>query len=317
MKPGQPSRTAEYMAFFRACESVRPKAQRFFFDPFAAHFIRRSLRVAVWASRMPMLGAWVDWYADRRLPGARTSAIARTGLIDNAMRQALRDNIRQIVVLGAGFDCRAYRLPGISSATVFEVDHQATHAWKLSYLRKLLSRLPHHVRYVPIDFNRENVLQLLAEAGFDSSLPAMFVWEGVTNYLTSEAVDAVLRYVSSCALGSRIVFTYVHSGALDGSVCFEGAVKLLQDVEQLGEPWTFGLDPAAVPEFLSQRGLRLDRDASAQEYRAQLYGTDAQHMKGYEFYHVVIAHVPTTTTEADAVTAQQADQDGAPGSLYA
>lgn len=88
-----------------------------------------------------MLGAWVDWYADRRLPGARTSAIARTGLIDNAMRQALRDNIRQIVVLGAGFDCRAYRLPGISSATVFEVDHQATHAWKLSYLRKLLSRL--------------------------------------------------------------------------------------------------------------------------------------------------------------------------------
>ena len=112
MKPAQPSRTAEYMAFFRACESVRPKGERLFFDPLATLFIRRSLRAAVWVSRIPMLGASVDWCADRRLPGARTSAIARTRLIDDATDQVLRDKFRQIVVLGAGFDCRAYRLPG-------------------------------------------------------------------------------------------------------------------------------------------------------------------------------------------------------------
>jgi methyltransferase (TIGR00027 family) len=312
MKPGQPSRTAEYMAFFRAGESVRPKGRRLFFDPLAVHFIRPSLRAAVWFSRMPMLGAFMDWYADRRLPGARTSAIARTRLIDDAVRQALRHSIRQIVVLGSGFDCRAHRLPGISAATVFEVDHPATLAWKLSCLRKMLPQLPQNVRYVQVDFNREDVPQRLAEAGFDCSLPAMFLWEGVTNYLTSEAVDAVLRYISNCAPGSQIVFSYVHSGALDGSVCFEGAAKLLRDVKQLGEPWTFGLDPAAVPEFLIQRGLRPDRDASAREYRTQMYGTDAQQMRGYDFYHVVIAHVPAT--EAGTLAAEQ---DGVSGSLYA
>lgn len=312
MISGQSSRTAEYVAFFRACESVRPESKRLLFDPFATHFIRRSLRAAVWLSRIPLLGAVVPWYADRRLPGARTSAIARTRLIDDATSQALRDNIRQIVILGAGFDCRAYRLPGINSATVFEVDHQATLAWKLSCLREVLPKLPPNVRYVQSDFNREDVSQLLAQAGFDSSLPAMFLWEGVTNYLTSEAVDAVLRTVSSCAPGSRIVFTYVHSGILDGSVHFEGAPKLLDDVKQLGEPWTFGLAPTAVPEFLRQRGLRLDRDASAGQYRAQLYGTEARHIKGYEFYHVVIAHVPATATDTLA-----AAQDAAPESLHA
>jgi len=122
MKSGQPSRTAEYMAFFRAWESARPEGKRLFVDNFARHFIRRSLRVAVWFSTMPVLGPLVRWYVDRRLPGARTSAIARTRLIDESVCQALRDGLRQVVVLGAGFDCRAYRLPGINSAAVFEVD---------------------------------------------------------------------------------------------------------------------------------------------------------------------------------------------------
>jgi methyltransferase (TIGR00027 family) len=312
MKSSKPSRTAEYMAFFRACESVRPKDKRLFVDPFARHFIRRSLRAAVWFSTVPVLGALVRWYADRRLPGARTSAIARTRLIDDIICQALRDGLRQIVVLGAGFDCRAYRLPGINSTAVFEVDHPNTLACKLSRLRNLLPQLPTNVRYVQADFNRENLPQLLAAAGFSSSFPTVFLWEGVTNYLTPDAVDTVLRYVSSCRPRSQIIFTYVHSGALDGSICFEGAVELRHDVAQLGEPWTFGLDPVAVPEFLSTRGLRMDRDASAREYRTQYYGTDGQHMKGYDFYHVVIAHVPAEETETVA-----ADQDRMLGRSHA
>jgi methyltransferase (TIGR00027 family) len=218
MKSGQPSRTAEYMAFPRACESVRPENTRLFVDSFAAHFIRPSLRTAVWFSRVPVLGVIVRWYADRRLPGARTSAIARTSLIDEVLCQALRDNIRQIVVLGAGFDCRAYRLPGINSTAVFEVDHPVTLAWKLDRLRQVLPQLPTNVHYVQIDFNCENLPQLLAEAGFDASLPAVFLWEGVTNYLTSAAVDSVLHHVSRCSPRSQLIFSFVHYGALDGSL---------------------------------------------------------------------------------------------------
>jgi len=123
-------------------------------------------------------------------------------------------------------------------------------------------------------------------------LPALFLWEGVTNYLTLDAVDTVLRYMGTLTSGSSLVFTYVHVGALEGSADFKGAASLLRKVERLGEPWTFGLYPSQVADFLRKRGLELDRDVGAAEYRARYFGPASKRMKGYEFHHVAIAHVP-------------------------
>ena len=95
--------------------------------------------------------------------------------------------------------------------------------------------------HVKIDFNQGRLPEELIRADFQRSRAAVFLWEGVTNYLTVEAVDAVLRCVASCGPGSQIIFTYVHSGILDGSVCFEGGDRLLRDLARLGERWTFGL----------------------------------------------------------------------------
>jgi len=114
----------------------------------------------------------------------------------------------------------------------------------------------------------------------------------VTHYLTPEAVDAVLDFVAGCAPGTRLIFTYIHSGLLDHSVPFKAAEQLLRGFSQLGEPWTFGLFPERVPAFLGERGLLLDRDLSAEQYRRLYFGPAARRMEGYEFYHVAIAHVP-------------------------
>ena len=292
MKRYQPSRTAEYMAFFRALESVRLADQRLFAGPFAVHFVRPSLRRSIWFCRLPILAHLVSWYADRRLPGARTSAVARTRLIDDTLCGALREDIRQLVILGAGFDCRAYRLLYLNRTTVLEVDHPATLAIKLACLREVLPKVPDNVRFVEIDFNHQALQEALKHGGFQSSQPAVFLWEGVTNYLTPEAVDSVLRYVASCSPGSRVIFTYVHSGILNGSADFEGAGRLLHDVAGLDQPCTVGVSPHQLAEFLHQRGLCLDRDLSAREYRSQYFGAAAERMKGYDFYHVAIAYVP-------------------------
>jgi methyltransferase (TIGR00027 family) len=289
------SRTAEYMAFFRALESARPADVRLFNDPFAVHFLRPALRWAARVSRRPRLGALIARYADRRLPGARTSGIARTRMIDDAVRHVLRDDIDQVVILGAGFDCRAYRLPALAAATVFEVDHPATRALKLAGLQRALPMLPGNVHFVAIDFNRQRLPEVLASAGFDPARPAVFLWEGVTNYLTAEAVDAVLSFVARCASRTRLIFTYVHRGALDGSVPFDGAPALLRDVARLGEPWTFGLDPEALAPYLHERGLRLEHDTGAHDYRIQCFGPAGAHMKGYDFYRVAIAGVAGDT----------------------
>jgi len=292
MEPDRASRTAEYMAFYRALESTRPHSKRLFTDAFAIHFLRPSLRRAAVLSRIPYLAAVVAWYADRKAPGARTSAIARTRLIDDIVSEALRDGIRQVVILGAGFDCRIYRLSDISSVAAFEVDHPATVAAKLSRLRDLRVQFPANVRFVEIDFDRQNLAETLRQEGFDSGRRAIFVWEGVTNYLTDTAVDAVLRYVAGCACGSRLVFTYVHRGALDGSGIFPDAAQIMSNVAELGEPWTFGLLPEELPTYLRERGLRLNSDDGARQYRKAQFGEAAESMTGYDFYHVAVATVP-------------------------
>jgi len=255
------------------------------------------------------VGRFVDWYADRRLPGARTSAIARTRLIDDALLAALQTGIGQVVILGAGFDCRAYRLAPLRAATVFEVDFPATLRAKLSGLRQIVSDLPEHVRFVEIDFNQQELPEVLARAGFDPTRAVVFLWEGVTNYLTADAVDTVLHYVAGCHSGTQLIFSYVDSAVLDGSVRFEGAPRILDDVSRLNEPWTFGLSPNEASAFLCERGLRLQCDLSADEYRKKYFGAASQGMKGYEFYHVAVAQVPEGKGQTPAMYAS-AQRDG-------
>jgi methyltransferase (TIGR00027 family) len=279
------------MAFFRALESLHPPAHRLLSDPFATAFLRPSLRRTVRIAAASPLRFLIECYVDARLPGARTSAIARTRLIDDAWSAAVRDGIRQIVILGAGFDSRAYRILASGAATIFEVDHPAMQAMKKSVLLRQLPECPANLRFAAIDFNRQSLPEVLTAAGFERTAPALFLWEGVTNYLTEEAVDGVLSYVGGCASGTRIVFTYVHRGALDGSAAFFGAPKIVADVARIGEPWTFGFDPAEVGWYLRERSLELDADAGAAKYRRQVFGERGTGMKGYEFYYLVQAHV--------------------------
>jgi len=291
MKRFQPSRTAEYMAFFRALESARPASQRLFNDPFAPYFVRPYLRRAASVSRWAPAAAIVNRYSDLRLPGARTSAVARTKMIDDALLEALRTQISQVVILGAGFDCRAYRMAELGNTVVFEVDHPATLAMKLDRLRPALLRTPENIRYVEIDFLRQALPEVLMGAGFQSSRPAVFLWEGVSHYLTPEAVDSVLHFVAACAPRTRLIFTYIHAGMLDHSVAFKSAARLLRDFKSISEPWIFGLNPEDVRAFLRDHALHLDRDLGAAEYRKLYFGKSAERMVGYEFYHVAVAHV--------------------------
>src|SRR5271154_263002 len=288
----QSSRTAEHMAFFRALESQRPPRQRLFSDPYAACFLSRPFRRALRLASVPVLSRAVPWLADMIVPGARSSGIARTRWIDDALVAALAKGIRQVVILGAGFDCRAFRIPELRGATIFEVDHPETFATKRAQLAKFIAREPANLTFVQIDFNLQSLAVVLRQAGFDPSQRSIFLWEGVTNYLTAEAVAAVLRFVASCAAGTELIFTYVHRSAIDHPATFPDAEKLLRSLEKIGEPWTFGLLPDELSAFLASTGLRLRQDVASIGYRAQFRGRRGRHMKGYAFYRVAVADVP-------------------------
>ena len=291
MKQNRVSRTAEYMALFRALETFRPSALRLFNDPFALEFLRPSLRTVAQMSRHPVLNFLIPQLIDQHWPGARSSGIARTRFIDDTLVKALQDQIKQIVILGAGFDCRAYRIPGMEVARVYEVDHPSTLTAKRERLQHVLKELPQHVVFAEIDFNKQQIGDVLAASGFDIANRTFFIWEGVTNYLSEQAVSTTLKFIGATAAKSQLVFTYIHKGVLDNSIEFHGTQNLMHLLKKEDEPWTFGLYPAELPSYLAARGFDLVEDIGSIEYRARYMNPHGRQMKGYEFYRIAQADV--------------------------
>lgn len=278
------SLTAEYMAFFRALEMARPAETRLFDDPLAAIFLQGWRRSLYRTAGFTVARHWIERMLDSRAPGARAAGIARTYWIDQEATAVL-GAATQLVLLGAGFDTRAFRLP---AETTFELDHPETSRAKQAALKRATGSLPKHIRFAGIDFNRQSIGDVLSQAGFDSSLPACFIWEGVTNYLSPEAVDSALRQIHQSAPSSVLIFTYVDRRVLEKPDDFFGGEKLISRLNAYGEPWTFGLRPKELADYLATRGLRLLKDIGvADVWRST--GRPATEIRGYEFYRLASA----------------------------
>lgn len=290
MRAGRASRTAELMALFRALESSRAEDERLFNDPFAKSFLTWPLSAVGRLIAVPGVEWIVSRIIDRRVPGARSSAIARTKFIDDAIEASLGEGIEQLVILGGGFDSRAYRLPSLQRVRVFEVDHPDTQGAKRTAL-ELLAPASENVRFVAIDFNEQDLAAVMTAAGYREAAQTFFLWEGVTNYLAEDAVDKTLRWCARASTGSRLLFTYVHRDVLTNPSAFIGTEKLFESLEKFGEKWTFGIEPSRLGEFLAQRNLVLETDLGAAEYRELFYDKAASKLHGYEFYRIAVARI--------------------------
>lgn len=297
------SRTAEFVAMYRALETTEPARQPLFLDPFAERFLPPVPRTALRLAQVGLLRSALVHYADWRAPGARTSAIGRTRFIDDLVVREAGVGTDQLVILGAGYDCRAHRLPQLSKVRVFEVDRADTQAEKRGRLAGAEHSAPaarDDVTYVAVDFTRDVLSTRLLEAGWSSDRASIFLWEGVTNYLDAAAVDAVLQFVGTTAPGSVLVFTYIHRGVLDGTAHFFGADQLVRNVQRLGEPWKFGLLPDEVDAYVARFGFTLEQNLGADEYRQLYFPDQASELRGYAFYRVAVARVAGAGAHAEA-----------------
>ncbi len=270
MRPGQPSRTADQNALFRALEARRPASVRIADDPLAVRFLSPEFRALAEAARLPPVRRLLETVIDRRWPCARPGVVARTRLIDQVIVGEL-GKVGQVVILGAGFDTRAWRLPGIDRVRVFELDHPATQAAKQHALRhRGGSAAP--VTFVPVVFGADDPGRALTAAGFTAGAPTLVLWEGVTNYLGRDAVDATFGLLASMlGPGSLVLFTYIDAGMLDGSAHFAGAQTTMRAVRRVGEPFTFGFVPADVPGYLAARGFELLSDERVSDAARRFY----------------------------------------------
>jgi methyltransferase (TIGR00027 family) len=123
--------------------------------------------------------------------------------------QATDSQIDAAVILGAGFDTRAYRLPVLAATPVYEIDLPANIDRKRTRLTKLFGGIPANVTLVPIDVETQDLADVSANHGYRPERPTFFVWEAVTQYLTEAGVRKTFDFLATAAPGSHLVFTYV------------------------------------------------------------------------------------------------------------
>ncbi len=279
-------------AALRVIESYRPVEERLFDDRFAIGFLTPVWLIFVKLMRLSGLRSVVFGMRERMTPGVIGNLVCRTRFIDDALQDALKEGIKQVVILGAGFDSRAYRVRGIEQTSVFEVDHPAAQTRKKTRLQQLLGTLPSHVTFVPIDFDQQALEDVMAATTFCTGTQTFFIWEGVTQYITAEAVDATFRYVCQAAAAeSKVLFTYIHRGIIDGSTRSAADQKLVSAAQRFGMPWVFGLDPAELARYLAERGLKLIEDVGALDYQARYLEPIGRKMNVFEVERVALAHI--------------------------
>lgn len=192
-------------------------------------------------------------------PPMTHQSAARTTFYDAALERYLA-GIGQLVVLGAGFDTRSYRLPAGTRARCFEIDEPKTQAFKREMLKKAGLDAA-RVTFVPADFLKEDWLEKLVDAGFEPDTPSFFLWESVTMYLDREAVESTLRKIAGTAAGSVVAFDYFSAELIDSRSFFMRYARAV--INAIGEPWRFGIDNTPpvrerVAALLESCGLALD-----------------------------------------------------------
>ena len=221
---------------------------------------------------------------DKAYPWMQLWIALRTLFIDRLVDGRGPD---QIVVLGAGLDTRAARLarPG---RRFFEVDQPASGAAKQERLARLDGYPVDAASYVACNFETQDFLDQLVGSGFNPEEPTLFVWEGVTPYLTEGAIRATLGRLATCHPESILTFDYVSKNMGQGQRLREDDKYTRDLVADMGEPIRFGTDDT-LP-MLHDAGFRWVRNARFDELAL---GWDGSYVRdrGMRFQSMCVASV--------------------------
>jgi len=249
MKKNQSSRSAEGVAYFRAIEAQRPVSERICDDSYARALIPG---VILYSLFKLMINSGIY---ERIAPGATAFIVCRERYIDDFLKASLREGFDQVVILGAGLDTRAYRIKGIEKTKVFEIDHPATQEVKLTRLKKIINPLPDNVTFVSVDFNTQQLSERLQNSDYKEQGKTLFIWQGVTYFLTQEGVDNTLNFISNhSGNGSAVIFDYFYNETLHDTS--NGYGKMMNKAAKVsGEKYMLGIDQGQIETFMNQRGF--------------------------------------------------------------
>ena len=261
------SNTAYGVAKARCVEMFYPLEQRLFEDPYSIKFLPTSTRMLTRMMRWSWVRDFFLWLSELMVPGLTGGMLCRTRYIDDILQQCLDDGIKIIINLGAGLDTRGFRLPALANTTYYEVDQAEIIEFKRTKIEEWYGSVPDHLHLVAVNFQNQLVEGRLCAEGLQREERALFILEGLIQYITPEAFHDLLKFLSQAADNSRVVFTYPMQDFINGSKDYGKINRLIKFAKRSGLAQNNGLLPATLPEVLGPYSLEMIEDVGAEDYQ--------------------------------------------------
>jgi len=261
--------TAQGVAKQRLIETIAGPEKSVINDPYADKFVIGSGVIKLMGHRLNV------WLTSKLAPGFHEHLISRTRFIDDLIEKSAKEGVQQYVILGAGYDSRANRLNLPPSLKIFEVDQPEVSDIKLSKLPKDLPNLE-NITYVNVDFSYQSLSEQLLTAGFDQTKSTIFTLEGVSQYITKEAVSSTIQELSLITKDARSIFFMSYVDELlnkDPEACFgkgypnpSKKANLIQTLSaKVGEPWISFYSDEEVESILAKNGYAIKENVTLED----------------------------------------------------
>ena len=282
--------TAQGVAKQRLIETLAKSDKRIINDPYADRFV-------IGAGVIKLMGHKLNaWLAQKLVPGFHEYLISRTRFIDDLINNSAASGIEQYVILGAGYDTRAHRLELPSSLRIFEVDQSEVQARKRSKLPKELPN-SENVTYVTVDFTQQSLTDQLIDAGFDQSKPTVFTLEGVSQYITKEAVSSTIKEIATLTQKASSIFFMSYVNKLfnkNPEACFgEGypnaakrAKLITYGSAKVGEPWISFYEIEEIESVLSQNGYGIKENVTLRDLNSRYFAPVGRALSENQLFHL-------------------------------
>jgi methyltransferase (TIGR00027 family) len=296
VEEGKPSATALISAMWRAVHLIWDQPPKIFKDTLALQLSGCESEAALKA-QIDQLEAEAarSTNPDFVLTGRRSvtaAVVTRSRYLEDEVDQAVRRGVSQYVILGAGLDSFAYRRSELAKVLhVFEVDHPATQAWKRGRLRAAGVELPANLSLVPVDFEKESLINNLRMSGYRTDAIGLFSWLGVTMYLSSDAIFGTLRAVAALAPGTEIIFEYTVPKDLVDEETQKFLAVSMTAAQARGEPQQSFFEPAKLAEQVLKIGFAEVSDFGPDEAEARYFKDRTDGLRPLASNHYMRARV--------------------------
>ena len=288
--------TAQGVAKQRLIETLAKSDKRVINDPYADRFV-------MGAGFIKLMGhKFSAWFGKKLAPGLHEHLIARTRFIDDLIEKAANSGAEQYVILGAGYDLRAHRLDLPSSLGIFEVDQAEVQARKRSKLPENITNAA-NVTYVTVDFTHQSLAEQLTAAGFDKSKPTIFTLEGVSQYITKEAVSSTIEELATLIQTTSATFFISYVDELlnkDPEACFgtgyPNAARRAETIKilsaKVGEPWISFYTAEEIASLLSRNGFSVTENVTVEDLNSLYFTPVSRTLRENQIFkleHFVVA----------------------------